>query len=102
MIVFVFLISTGGTSLQTPDQSGAAQSFNQYFNPKVLRVIDAVMKDRSCIQDEYYWRIWSYGFYKKYRGGDGKKLKIVMNWDGFWYRESGSDVIKEGDWTSLK
>jgi len=102
IILGIFAFLKEASTAQASDQSGAAQSFAQYFNPKTLRVVDAIMKDRSCVQDEYYWRIWTHGFYKKYRGADGKKFKIILNWDGFWYKESGSDVIKEGDWTTLK
>jgi len=102
IVLGIFFFSKEASPAQASDQSGAAQSFAQYFNPKVLRAVDAIMKDRSCVQDEYYWRIWTYGFHKKYKGADGKKFKITLNWDGFWYRELGSDLIKEGDWTILK
>ncbi len=102
VIALIVVIFSTGTLIQAADQvSEIAQSFSQYFNPKVLRAVDAIMKDRSCTPDGY-WKFWTYAFHKSFRGADGKKFKIVLNWDGFWYREIGSDVIKEGDWTILK
>lgn len=80
IVLIIFVFSTGVSTIQASDQvSPVAQSFSQYFSPQILRAVDTIMKDRSCVQDEYYWRIWTYGFYKKYRGTDGKKFKIILN-----------------------
>ena len=105
-IVLVLSISIGGTPVQVCGQSSEmAQSFSQYFNPKVLRAVDAIMKDRSCTPDGY-WKIWTYGFHRNYKGAKGEKLEAVLNWDGYYYIKSdsllGSELITTGDWTLLK
>lgn len=105
-LITLFILILAGIFFPRPASGQAAieQPFSQYFNPNIFRAVDVIMKDRSCspIAADEYWRIWSYGFYRKYKGADGKKFKIVLNWDGFWYRESGSELVKEGDWTLFK
>ena len=97
--LIIFIFSTG-TPVRASDQvPEIAQSFSQYFNPKVLRAVDAIMKKRSCTPDGY-WRIWTYGFHKSYKGPDGNKFEAVLNWDGFYYNKGDFEPI--GDWTSLK
>lgn len=102
--VIIFFFSTG-TPAQAADQIlEIAQSFFQYFNPKVLRAVDAMMKDRLCSPDGY-WRIWTHGFHRNYKGAEGK-FEVILNWDGYYYLRSvsalSSELIATGDWTIFK
>lgn len=104
--LIIFIFSTG-TPVQAADQaSEIAQSFSQYFSPKVLRAMDTKMKIQFACESEGYWKIWTYGFHRNYKGVDGKKFEVILNWDGYYYIKSvsalSSELITTGDWTTLK
>lgn len=104
--VIVFIFSTGAPA-QTVDQvSPMAQSFSQYFSPQILRAADTMMRTRFNCQPDGYWRIWTHGFHRNYKGNEGKKFEAILNWDGYYYIKSvsalSSELIMTGDWTTLK
>jgi hypothetical protein len=106
ILLIIAVIVLFAVSVQTYGQSSQlAQSFSQYFDPKVLRAVDNIMKDRACAPDGY-WKIWTYGFHRNYRGVEGKKFEAILNWNGDYYIKSnslsGSELITTGDWTTLK
>jgi len=104
VVLIVFIGVPVEVSGQTSEvaQSSIAQSFASYFSPQIFRAVDNMMKVRFTCQSDVYWKIWTYGFYRNYKGADGKKFEVVLNWDGNFYVKSNSELIATGDWTTLK
>ena len=76
------------------------QSFQQYFDPKVLRAVDKLMKKDGYNPDSH-WRIGTYGIYKHFEKNGTGDIEIVVNWDGYYYKK-GNYRQPLGDWTTLK
>ena len=106
LLVIVLIAFIGGVPSQIFGQvSGVAQSFSQYFSPQILKAMDAMMKTTLDCQPDGYWKIWTYGFHRKYKGPK-RKFEVILNWDGMYYIKDASafpfEVEIVGDWTLLK
>ena len=101
-IVLAAFSLSGISSAQVTNQA-LANSFSQYFSPPVLQAVDRLMETKYNCQSQLddLWRIWTYGFHKKFKGPEGR-VEVILNWDGKYYiRNFGPETIT-GDWTKLK
>ncbi|MFH0852089.1 MAG: hypothetical protein V1845_00560 [bacterium] len=98
-VLTAVILASGVWVAQASDSALLAQSFSQYFSPRVLKAADCMMKARNY-QPLGHWKIWTDGFTRKFRGPDGK-VELILNWDGMYYIKNTEPEIT-GDWTLFK
>ena len=101
--IMLALFSFNGVSFAQVTNQALANSFALYFCPDAFSAVDKLIQDKyECPgDDDDLWAIWTTGFDRRFKCPDGRRLKVIMNWNGMYYIKGlGSKTVK-GSWIKL-